>query len=164
MVLILTLLLWLNLQLPGSISMHTATGESMAPTIHTGDFLFADNSYYEKNPIKRFDIILTNSPHSNENAINPPPKTTKFVMRVIGLGNETLEIKAGKILINGKVLREPFKRIPPDEDFGPIHIPEGEYFLMGDNRLDSLDSRYWSPATVKREHVRAKIIRIEHKE
>lgn len=157
----LTLLAVLSLNWVGQVSLHTAASGNMEPTIRIGDLLQVDSSYYGDHPVKRFDIILTRSPGMKGMVeVNPLPADTKYVMRVIGLGGEQIRIRAGKILINGRVLKEPFRSIPPEEDFGPLHIPPGEYFLLSDNRPESLDSRFWSPATVKKSYIYGKVIRI----
>lgn len=165
MKLLLTLLMVLSLISADKVSLHTAVSGNMEPTIRIGDVLRVDSSYYGDRPVKRFDIILTRSP-GIMGAIeeNPLPADTKYVMRVIGLSGEQIRIRAGKILINGRVLKEPFRSIPPDEDFGPLRIPLGEYFLLSDNRPESLDSRYWNPATVKKSYIYGKVIRIVPKD
>jgi signal peptidase I len=161
MKLLLTLLVALSLNSADQVSLHTAISGNMEPTIRLGDLLQVDSSYYGDHPVKRFDIILTRSP-GMKGVIeeNPPPAVTKYVMRVIGLGGEQIRIRSGKILINGRVLKEPFRSIPPEEDFGPVSIPPGEYFLLSDNRPESLDSRFWSPATVKKSYIYGKVIKI----
>jgi signal peptidase I len=97
-------------------------------------------------PIRRGDIVVFKYPEDPER---------DFIKRVIGLPGETIELKAKKVYIDGKPLDEPYVQflIPPDEEgngdfdvrvqYGPVDVPEGHYFMMGDNRDNSQDSRYW---------------------
>jgi signal peptidase I len=83
-----------------------------------------------------------------------------FIFRVIGLPGETVEIRNGFVYINGSILQEPYKTIQGGPDFPSITIPENEYFFLGDNRPDSWDSRFWDPATIKREDIYGKVAKI----
>lgn len=79
----------------------------------------------------------------------PEDPTRNFIKRVIGLGGETLEVRDKQVYINGKPIDEPYKVHKPEfagltaETFGPVTVPEGFYFAMGDNRDNSKDSRAW---------------------
>jgi signal peptidase I len=71
-----------------------------------------------------------------------------FVKRVVGLPGETVELKDGVIIINGKEISDPHghydnSRFPPTRNYGPVTVPTGKYFMMGDNRDFSNDSRGW---------------------
>jgi signal peptidase I len=73
-----------------------------------------------------------------------------------------LEIKDNKIFINSVLLEEPFEKIVSDEDtkksFGPIVIPDGHYFMMGDNRPNSFDSRFWKNPAISKEDISGKVV------
>lgn len=125
---------------------------AMQPTIKIGANVVTDETAYSAGqPIARFDIVIHRAP-IDEN--------TRFIFRVIGLSSEKVEIKSGKVFINDKLLDEPFEKYPSNDNFGPIIVPENEFFLLGDNRPDSFDSRYWKPATIKRENIFGKAVEI----
>ena len=85
------------------------------------------------------------------------PTTKQYVKRVIGLGNETVQIQGGKVIVNGQALKEPFNSMPPTNAFGPLTVPAGQYFLLGDNRPDSFDSRDWQQPTVGQDAIVGKV-------
>ena len=135
--------------------------ENMLPNIKVGDTCIVDQ--YSSAPIERFDIVMFNAPEWAKK-ISDEKGDVKFIKRIIGLPNEKIEIKENKIYINDKLLEETFKKITNEKDqmkdFSSITIPENEYFLLGDNRPQSLDSRYWEPATIKKEDILGKVIEI----
>lgn len=135
---------------------------AMLPTIGIGDHLGTVEIKNETiNPIERFDIVVYKPQPAKGLELE---ENARFVHRVIGLPNETVEIKKGLIYINGNLIDEPFKKIEGGKDFPATKIPEGEYFLLGDNRPQSLDSRYWSKPTIKREDIYGKVETIISKE
>lgn len=124
---------------------------SMENTIMTGDRVFGNRLVYNNNDPERGDIVIFKYPDD---------ETQLFIKRVIGLPGETLQIRDGKVYINDSEapLDEPYLRETPVGDFGPYEIPEGCYFMMGDNRNHSMDSREWENTYVKREKILAKAV------
>lgn len=125
----------------------TIPSESMENTLEIGDRLFANRLAYLQDDPERFDIIIFKYP-DNEKKL--------YIKRIIGLPGEKVEIKSGKVYINDSEtpLDDSFcKEEPRVEDFGPYQVPEDSYFVLGDNRNRSEDSRYWVNTFVKREKI-----------
>ena len=119
---------------------------SMTPTLLVGDHVLVDKSISWNNEgLKRGQIIVFRFPED---------ETKLFIKRVIGLPGETIHIRNKTVYVNGTVLDERAysQRIDPNvldaqmnprDNFGPATVPEGSYFVLGDNRDQSLDSRFW---------------------
>ncbi len=108
---------------------------SMENTIMPGDRVFASRIHYLFTEPKRGDIIVFRYP--DDESVN-------YVKRIIGLPGETVEIKNGEVYVDGAKLEEPYiKEEMSKENFGPYQVPEDSYFVMGDNRNNSNDSRRW---------------------
>jgi signal peptidase I len=115
---------------------------SMLPTLQIGDHILVNKFIYSFRPIQRGDIIVFKFPQD---------ETRDFIKRVIGLPGDTLEIRGKRVLINGVPLQEPytvysdgpFARGGDREQLGPLVVPPGQLFMMGDNRDHSMDSRVW---------------------
>lgn len=124
------------------IAPYIVEGASMDPTLHDGDRLIVNKliSIVQEEPA-RGDIVIIKDKEVDKH----------YVKRVIGLPGDTVEMKDDKLLVNGKKLDEPYLTknrskaetmgMQLTEDFGPIEVPNGELFVMGDNRLRSMDSR-----------------------
>lgn len=124
-------------QYPGSVL--EVSGASMEPKFHSGDRIFA--SQWIGN-INRFDIVVV----SNENTENLS-SDSGWIKRVIGLPGETIKYKNGNLYVNGKKIKQSFVSdnnswFIGTEDFGPVTLGDDEYWVMGDNRSNSCDSRY----------------------
>ena len=136
---------------------------NMIPTIQIGDTCIINKFEYLSNPIQRFDIVVFSVPE-NVKKLTGESGDVRYMKRIVGLPNEKIEIKDNKLFINDKLLDEPFNKIidanDPEKDFSAIVIPDNEYFLLGDNRPNSLDSRYWKPATIKKSDIFGKVVQI----
>ena len=125
--------------------------ESMEKTIMTGDRFFGNRLAYLFNDPERFDIVVFKYPDD---------ESQLFVKRVIGLPGETVEIREGKVYINGsdRPLDDSFTPETPMGNYGPYVVPEGSYFMLGDNRNHSGDSRFWKQPYVEKDKIVGKAI------
>ena len=121
---------------------------SMEPTILVGDRFWTDKLILRFTSIRRGDIVV----------FDPPPQVQAqypYIKRVIGLPGETVEVRDGLVFINGEPLDEPYIAEPPRYTYGPVTIPEGQYFVLGDNRNLSNDSHEWGLLNRERIFARA---------
>lgn len=120
---------------------YIVSGTSMSPTFETGHYLIIDKISYRFNAPQRDDVIVMKFPEDT---------SRDFIKRVIGLPGETIDIKNGTVTIinaenpKGMVLEEGFIKFPKSDTM-TYTLTSGEYFVMGDNRAGSYDSRGWGP-------------------
>jgi signal peptidase I len=113
-------------------------GTSMAPLLSDQERIFINKFVYRFEPIQRGDVVVF---------WYPLDRSKSFIKRVIGLPGETVEIRRGAVYVNDKIVPEPY--VPPQyedlSDFGPVRVPKDSYFVMGDHRISSNDSRVFGP-------------------
>ena len=109
-------------------------GTSMAPLLSDQERIFINKFVYRIEPIQRGDVVVF---------WYPLDRSKSFIKRVIALPGETVEIRRGVVYVDDKVVPEPY--VPPMyedlSDFGPVRVPKDSYFVMGDHRISSNDSR-----------------------
>ena len=121
----------------------------MLPGIENHDWVMVSKASYFSSDPARGDVIVFNPPFQSE---------FPFIKRVIAVPGDTVEIKDGKVYLNGTngtALDEPYISQPPSYTMPAREIPEGEYFVLGDNRNNADDSHIWG--TVPRENIIGKV-------
>jgi signal peptidase I len=113
-------------------------GTSMAPLLSDQERIFINKFVYRFEPIQRGDVVVF---------WYPLDRSKSFIKRVVGLPGETVEIRQGAVYVDGKIVPEPY--VPPQyedlSDFGPVRVQKDNYFVMGDHRISSNDSRVFGP-------------------
>ena len=124
---------------------------SMADTLEKGSLLVANRLAYINDSPERGDVIIFSHPEIDERHV---------VKRVIGLPGDTVEIREGRVFLNGSKLPldEPYVKSFSDDFMGELTVPDGCYFVMGDNREKSHDSRYLSFRFVREDDITAKAV------
>lgn len=115
---------------------------SMEPTLQIDDRLVIEKISYRFNPPERGDIIVFQAPQSALDAVGSTTKDA-YIKRVVGLPGDTVEVKEGKVFVNGEALTENYIQAPPAYTWGPETVPEEEYLVLGDNRNSSSDGHVW---------------------
>ncbi len=142
--------------------------ESMLGALQVGDHLFVNKFHYGvKWPFTHSYAIDGADPVYGDIIVFEYPKdpSLDYIKRVVGVPGDVIEIRNKQFLRNGEPIKEAYIRqteptvvVPLRDNFGPFTVPEGEYFVMGDNRDNSQDSRFWG--TVQKSAIRGKAWRI----
>mgnify|MGYP002031186946 CR=1 FL=1 len=129
----------------GSMELNLLVGDHLLVNkfVYAPSVTWFERSLLPMGEVERGDVLVFKYPQDPER---------DFIKRVVGLPGETIELRRSRVLIDGELIEEPYLdlmrpggRLPPDlmGTFGPMFVPEGHVFMMGDNRGDSQDSRYW---------------------
>lgn len=139
---------------------------SMLPTLQINDKLIVDKVSYRFQDPQRGDIVVFMPPDQASICLGPnsPPQTDKitslptgesspsqnsnkpkdaFIKRVVGLPGDRIEIKQGRVFVDGTVLQESYIDAPPQYQLTTVTVPQNSYLVLGDNRNNSCDSHYW---------------------
>lgn len=134
----------------GIVYVFQVDGNAMAPNLPNGTVLLVDPLAYEVRPPARADIIVFDPPTISDNP---------YIKRVIGLPGDTVTIEEGNVYRNSEYLDEPYilDNITdcPRSSCGPVVVSEGEVYVLGDNRMNSLDSRIFGPIAISTIYGRA---------
>jgi signal peptidase I len=115
--------------------------ESMVPTLEVGDRVFVNKFIYRFNEPEHGDIVVFE---------NVEGESEDLIKRIVGLPGDRVAVFDGVLFVNGERWEEPYvnKRFPDNSSYGPTTVPEGEIFVMGDNRSNSRDSRFFGPISM----------------
>jgi len=141
---------------------------SMLPTLKIGDHLLVNKFIYGVHlPFTDIEIVPVSNPEFQDIVVfeYPEDQSKDFIKRVVGVPGDTIRIKDGRLIRNGKRVKEPYTKYVNDQrkqekypaehwpphkfdprardNLGPIEVPQEQYFVMGDNRDESYDSRFW---------------------
>ena len=124
-------------------------GRSMNTTLANGEIMILNKIVYRTTDVKRFDIVVIDEGEKH------------IIKRVIGLPGESVEYKDNILYINGKKVDDPYPSTKTDDfsiqDVGHEKVPGDTYFVMGDNREDSLDSRYPAVGVIKKSKILGRV-------
>ena len=122
---------------------------SMESTINKGDMILGNRLAYKCEQPKRGDIIIFKYPD------NP---NIQYVKRIVGLPGETVQIIEGKLYVNNEKIEEKYLQYMSKDSCGPFVVPKDGYFVLGDNRDASEDSREWDNKYVRKNQILAKVM------
>ena len=157
--------------LQGTVRNFKVEGSSMAPTLEGGQYLVVDHVSYLKLDVERLSRIVPFWAAENADpkfAFDPPTRgeiivfrypvdpSKDFVKRVVGLPGETVEVRSGTVYIDGLALGEPYLQRSDRSNARPLALSDEQYYVVGDNRRNSNDSRAWG--VVPEDHIVGKVL------
>lgn len=130
---------------PATLKPVRVEGTAMIPAFNDGDKVLIDETVGE---LKRGDFVMH---------LYPKDQSKGYIKRIVGLPGEVIELRAGKVYVNGQILDEPYLDATYNnqkQTFAPVVIAENNYYVLGDNRDNSSDSRYWG--TISRDLIKGR--------
>jgi signal peptidase I len=131
-------------------------GTSMEPTLHNSQFLIINKATYTRADGTPFERVLRKTEQSGPIFVFGEPQrgdivvfrfpqdpTKDFIKRIIGVPGDTVEVRKGRVVLNGQVLEEAYIQPGANYDRAPEYVPAGHYYVLGDNRPNSSDSHVW---------------------
>lgn len=109
-------------------------GLSMEPRVHAGEIVLINTLAYRFGPVRRGDVIAFR---------HDAPTSETYIKRVVGLPGERVEVRDGAVTVDGRPLAEPYVQFSDRRSAPAVTVPPGAYYVLGDNRADSDDSRNW---------------------
>lgn len=143
---VLAIVLFLVLRI--GVQSTVVEGASMHPNLVDGEWVLVNKLAYRWDEPARGEVIVFSAP-------DEPDKD--YIKRIVGLSGETVQLRSGRLLIDGQPFEEPWLPVLDQRAFGPHTIPEGHVFVMGDNRPQSNDSRSWREPELPLERVIGKV-------
>lgn len=129
------------------VEVYIVDGNSMQPSFHDTERVLVNKFVYRFSDPMQQDVIIFRYPKD---------PSRDFIKRVVAMPGQTVEVKNGKVYVNGEAMVEPYLTTPTHGAFGPVTVPEGSVFVMGDNRNFSLDSRDPSVGFVPMANIKGK--------
>ncbi len=127
------------------VEVFVVDGKSMLPTIRDEERLIVNKFLYLFQEPQKGDVIIFRYTSERD-----------FIKRVIGTAGDEIRIEDGKVYLNDLALTEDYILEPPRKDYGPVTVPEGYFFVMGDNRNESMDSRAPEVGMITKERIKGK--------
>ena len=128
---------------------HSVSGSSMDTTFKDNDYVLVDKISYRFKSPEKGDVVVFNPPENIQNK-------DRFIKRIIATPGDTIMVKDGITYINDTPVQEGFVKYASSKDSNIIKLKDNEYFVMGDNRYVSYDSRYWGPIT--KEEIQGRVL------
>lgn len=126
----------------------TVDGPSMEPTFVTDERIIAEKLSYRFRDPRRGEVVV----------FDPPIESDYYIKRIVGVPGDEILIRNGKLYINGVAALDNYTTGPIPRDFGPVVVPENSYFMLGDNRINSKDSRDASVGMVPRNLIIGRVV------